>query len=134
MRTWWHPLLANMLRWQLGRHYEVQEEVPVGKKPLQIDLLLLHREQGELPQTVRRILADTPPEERLEGLSAEERIKGLSAEERLKGLPAEERLKGLPAEERLRGLSREELEYLQQLLQKQTRTNSSPPPTESKTN
>ena len=36
IRTWWHPLLANMLRWQLGSHYEVQEEVPVGKKPLQI--------------------------------------------------------------------------------------------------
>ena len=44
-----------MLRWQLGSHYEVHEEVPVGKKPLQIDLLLLHREQGELPQTVRRM-------------------------------------------------------------------------------
>ena len=57
IRTWWHPLLANMLRWQLGSHYEVREEVPVGKKPLQIDLLLLHREQGELPTTVRRILA-----------------------------------------------------------------------------
>src|ERR1700730_9672847 len=57
IRTWWHPLLANMLRWQLGSHYEVREEVPVGKKPLQIDLLLLHREQGELPETVRRILA-----------------------------------------------------------------------------
>jgi hypothetical protein len=57
IRTWWHPLLANMLRWQLGSHYEVQEEVPVGKKPLQIDLLLLHQERGELPATVRRILA-----------------------------------------------------------------------------
>jgi len=41
----------------LGSHYEVREVVPVGKKPLQIDLLLLHREQGELPETVRRILA-----------------------------------------------------------------------------
>jgi hypothetical protein len=57
IRTWWHPLLANMLRWQLGSHYEVQEEVPVGKKPLQIDLLLLHREQGELPAKVRQSLA-----------------------------------------------------------------------------
>ncbi len=55
IRTWWHPLLANMLRWQLASHYEVQEEVLVGKKPLQIDLLLLHREQGELPESVRRI-------------------------------------------------------------------------------
>jgi hypothetical protein len=57
IRTWWHPLLANFLRWQLGSHYDVQEEVPVGKKPLQIDLLLLHKEQGELPVGVRQILA-----------------------------------------------------------------------------
>src|SRR5262249_53147087 len=57
IRTWWHPLLANFLRWQLGKHYEVQEEVSVGKKPLQIDILLLHREQGELPEQARKMLA-----------------------------------------------------------------------------
>jgi hypothetical protein len=44
IRTWWHPLLAGFLRWQLGSHYELFEEVPVGKKPLQIDFLLLHAE------------------------------------------------------------------------------------------
>jgi hypothetical protein len=57
IRTWWHPLLANMLRWQLGSHYHLEEEVPVGQKPLQIDLLLLLKEQGSLPDSVRRILA-----------------------------------------------------------------------------
>jgi hypothetical protein len=58
IRTWWHPLLANLLRWQLGDHYQLQEEVPVGRKPLQIDLLLLLlHEQGELPEDTRRILA-----------------------------------------------------------------------------
>jgi hypothetical protein len=57
MRTWWHPLLAGFLRWQLGEHYEVREEVPVGKKPLQIDILLLHKTQGELPEAARRMLA-----------------------------------------------------------------------------
>jgi hypothetical protein len=57
IRTWWHPLLANLLRWQLGRHYRLQEEVPVGLKPLQIDLLLLQLEQGELPPNALRILA-----------------------------------------------------------------------------
>jgi hypothetical protein len=57
IRTWWHPLLAGFLRWQLGSHYEVFEEVPVGKKPLQIDFLLLHKMQGELPEYARRILA-----------------------------------------------------------------------------
>jgi hypothetical protein len=48
IRTWWHPLLASVLRWQLADHYDLQEEVPVGKKPLQIDILLLHKGQGEL--------------------------------------------------------------------------------------
>src|SRR5436305_90193 len=57
IRTWWHPLLANLLRWQLGSHYHLEEEVPVGQKPLQIDLLLLQKEQGELPPSARQILA-----------------------------------------------------------------------------
>src|SRR5207253_4394883 len=57
IRTWWHPLLASLLRWQLGSHYHLEEEVPVGQKPLQIDLLLLHKEQGELPPSVRQLLA-----------------------------------------------------------------------------
>src|SRR6516164_8065372 len=56
-RTWWHPLLASLLRWQLGSHYHLQEEVPVGQKPLQIDLLLLQKEQGDLPASARMILA-----------------------------------------------------------------------------
>jgi hypothetical protein len=50
-------LLASLLRWQLGDHYELQEEVPVGKKPLQIDILLLHKGQGELADRARQILA-----------------------------------------------------------------------------
>jgi hypothetical protein len=57
IRTWWHPLLANLLRWQLGSHYHLEEEVPVGQKPLQIDLLLLQKEEGELPLSARQILA-----------------------------------------------------------------------------
>jgi hypothetical protein len=57
IRTWWHPLLAGLLRWQLGNHYHLEEEVPVGQKPLQIDILLLHKEQGELPESARRLLA-----------------------------------------------------------------------------
>jgi hypothetical protein len=57
IRTWWHPLLANLLRWQLGSHYHLEEEVPVGLKPLQIDILLLQKEQGELPASARQILA-----------------------------------------------------------------------------
>src|SRR5437773_11256859 len=57
VRTWWHPLLAGLLRWQLGSHYHLEEEVPVGQKPLQIDILLLHKEQGELPAGARQVLA-----------------------------------------------------------------------------
>jgi hypothetical protein len=57
IRTWWHPLLASLLRWQLGSHYHLEEEVPVGRKPLQIDLLLLQKEQGELPARARQILS-----------------------------------------------------------------------------
>jgi hypothetical protein len=57
IRTWWHPLLANLLRWQLGSHYRLDEEVPVGQKPLQIDILLLRKEQGELPASARQVLA-----------------------------------------------------------------------------
>ena len=57
LRTWWHPLLISLLRWQLGKHYDVQEEVSVGKKPLQIDILLLRRESGDLPESACRVLA-----------------------------------------------------------------------------
>jgi hypothetical protein len=57
VRTWWHPLLASFLRWQLGSHYQLQEEVPVGQKPLQIDVLLVRKEEGELPEDARRVLA-----------------------------------------------------------------------------
>jgi hypothetical protein len=49
--------LASTLRWQLGNHYHLEEEVPVGKKPLQIDILLLRKEQGDLPPSVRQVLA-----------------------------------------------------------------------------
>jgi hypothetical protein len=55
----------------------------------------------ELERVWRGILAATPPEERLEGLSAEERLKGLSGEE---------------------------LERLRQLLQGQAKANGSTPP------
>lgn len=56
-RTWWHPLLTALLRWQLAGYYKVEEEVNVGSKPLQIDVLLLREQRGELPESVRRITA-----------------------------------------------------------------------------
>jgi len=57
IRTWWHPLLASFLRWQLGSHYHLEEEMPVGQKPLQIDILLLRRLQADLPKHVQQVLA-----------------------------------------------------------------------------
>jgi hypothetical protein len=58
-RTWWHPLLVNLLRWQLGSHYRLEAEVLVGQKPLQIDILLLQleKEQGELSAHARAMLS-----------------------------------------------------------------------------
>jgi hypothetical protein len=49
--------LAGLLRWQLGSHYHLEEEVPIGQKPLQIDILLLLKEAGELPASARQVLA-----------------------------------------------------------------------------
>ena len=63
-------------------------------------------------ESLDRLMASLPPEERLKGLSTEERLKGLPAEERLKGLPAEERLKGLSAEEVIQALPPETREAL----------------------
>jgi hypothetical protein len=57
LKTWWHPLLANCLRWQLGDHYQLLEEVPVGQKPLQVDVILVRKKDGELPEEARRTLA-----------------------------------------------------------------------------
>src|ERR1043165_1902416 len=57
IRTWWHPLLAGVLRWQLGSQYQLQEEVPIGQKPLQIDILLLQQQQGPLSEHARHMLA-----------------------------------------------------------------------------
>lgn len=47
-RTWWHPLLARLLDHALATAYQVSEEVPVGKLPLRLDILLIRRQQGEL--------------------------------------------------------------------------------------
>jgi hypothetical protein len=57
IRTWFHPLLVALLRWQLGSHYEIKEEVPIGTKPLQIDILLLHKKKGDLPAHAQSMLA-----------------------------------------------------------------------------
>jgi len=50
MRTWWHPLLAQMSDFVLSSGYSVQAEVAVGKMPLRVDILLIRREGGQLSE------------------------------------------------------------------------------------
>ena len=52
-RTWWHPLLARLMDHLLSTAYSVQEEVSVGQLPLRVDILLIRREDGQLPEAGR---------------------------------------------------------------------------------
>ncbi len=54
IRTWWHPLFAQMLDFALASAYTVDKEVPVGKMPLRVNILLVRREGEELPEARRR--------------------------------------------------------------------------------
>jgi hypothetical protein len=56
----------------------------------------------------RRVVQESTPEERLEGLTPEQRLAGLPLEERLEGLTPEQRLAGLPPEQRLTGVPLEQ--------------------------
>ncbi len=60
-RTWWHPLLARLLDHFLATAYAVRDEVLVGKLPLRVDILLVRRETGELPEASRRDLSVLVP-------------------------------------------------------------------------
>jgi len=53
-RTPWHPLLERLLDFALSSAYTVVPEVLVGKIPLRVDILLVRRERGELPEAKRR--------------------------------------------------------------------------------
>jgi hypothetical protein len=50
-RTPWHPLLARLLDFSLSSAFTVVSEVLVGKIPLRVDILLIRREHGELPES-----------------------------------------------------------------------------------
>jgi hypothetical protein len=60
-RTWWHPLLVRLLRYELDSAYSVSEEVPVGKMPLRVDILLVRREEGALSEAAQRDLSALVP-------------------------------------------------------------------------
>src|SRR5438552_3903250 len=57
LRTWWHPLLVQQLRWLAGPVYEVRDEVPVGSMPLRIDILVLRQREGSLSPHNQQALA-----------------------------------------------------------------------------
>ncbi len=56
-RTWWHPLLVRMLGFALDSAFKVEQEVSVGKLPLQVDILLIRREGGQLSEAAVRELS-----------------------------------------------------------------------------
>ena len=60
-RTLWHPLLARMLDFALASAFKVEEEVSVGKMPLRVDILLVRRESGQLPEAKRQELSALVP-------------------------------------------------------------------------
>jgi hypothetical protein len=50
MAVYWHPLLAQFLRWHYGDRLRIEEEVPLGEMPPRLDILFIRRErEGELP-------------------------------------------------------------------------------------
>ena len=52
-RTWWHPLLVRLLEHSLSPAFEVRDEVSVGTLPLRADIVLIRREQLEVPDSAR---------------------------------------------------------------------------------
>ena len=61
VRTFWHPLLVRLLAYTLDPAFKVEEEVSVGKLPLRVDILLVRRESGQLPEATVRDLAELLP-------------------------------------------------------------------------
>jgi hypothetical protein len=132
IRTWWHPLLASLLRWQLGSHYHLEEEISVGQKPLQIDGLnhplltlvsptfladpgsayALLRQAGYtnlvvyLTQQIQQFRM-RGEEFAMQHLGTDDELKQV-LREIVATMSPEERLEGLSAEERVEGLSTEE--------------------------
>jgi hypothetical protein len=55
-RTAWHVLLARLLAERAPRSFEVRSEVPLGKHPPRVDLLLVRRRQGAGADRGARVL------------------------------------------------------------------------------
>ncbi|HUG91296.1 MAG TPA: hypothetical protein VML55_10705 [Planctomycetaceae bacterium] len=55
-RTWWHPLLVRVVDFPVTSAFEVRDEMSLGSLPLRADLVLMRREQAEVPELARRWL------------------------------------------------------------------------------
>jgi hypothetical protein len=117
-RTWWHPLLARLLDYELATAYAVRDEVLVGKLPLRVDILLIEQltRSGHgllLCYTLQQIKQFRRLGEEFVMQHAETQYMTELEEELqtavLETIPVEKRLRGMPPEERLRGLSPEEV-------------------------
>ena len=71
-----HSPETSTLLYELFKEYSEEPDMPDKLKEY-------------VRESIDRILASLPPEERLKGLSVEERVKGLTAEELARGLPPE---------------------------------------------
>ena len=65
----------------------------------------------------RRMVLESTPEERLEGLTVEQILAGLTTEQILAGLTSEQILAGLTIEQRLAGMTDDDRKKLRQLLE-----------------
>ncbi len=131
-RTEWHPLLVAMLRFALDPAFRVEAEVSLGKPPLRLDILLVRREGGKIPEAALQDLAalvqqvqqfrdeeDFAMQQKL--LETLEQFDEELVTRMLEELPAERRLRGLPLEERLAGLNDEDVARLRELLDRKKR-------------
>ena len=121
-----------MLRFALDPAFRVEAEVSLGKPPLRLDILLVRREGGKIPEAALQDLAalvqqvqqfrdeeDFAMQQEL--LETLEQFDEELVTRMLEELPAERRLRGLPLEERLAGLNDEDVARLRELLDRKKR-------------
>ncbi len=89
-------------------HYRPQSR---ETSTLLYELFKEYSEEPDMPDKLKEYVRESL-DRLFANMPVEERVKGLSVEERLKGVPAEERFKGLTPEEIIRALPPETLEAL----------------------
>ena len=121
-----------MLRFALDPAFRVEAEVSLGKPPLRLDILLVRREGGKIPEAalqdlaalVQQVQQFRDEEDFAMQQELSETLEQFDEElvtRMLEELPAERRLRGLPLEERLAGLNDEDVARLRELLDRKKR-------------